>query len=93
MVFSLSPTGLASTTPALLGDATDNVIYPQQHDGALYRCLDGLHLHSASKMAPEHALKAIDSNAALACWLHQYMQSRSHATRSGGLAVGTLFVG
>lgn len=51
MVFGLSPTGLATTTPALFGDATDNVIYPQQHNGALYRRLDGLHLHSACQMA------------------------------------------
>ena len=46
MVLCLSSTGLASTTLALFGDATDNVIYPQQHDGALYRRLNSLHLHN-----------------------------------------------
>lgn len=50
MVFCLRSTGLASTAPALFGDATYNVIYPQQHDGALYRCLDSLHLHNECKI-------------------------------------------
>lgn len=44
MVFSLSSRWLTATSSALLGNATDNVIYAQEHDCTLNRCLDGLHL-------------------------------------------------
>ena len=45
MILCLSSTGLTGASLALLGDATDNVIYPQEHDSALYRGFDCLHLH------------------------------------------------
>lgn len=95
MVFCLSSTGLATTTPALLGDATHNVVYPQQHDGALYRGLDSLHLHSGCGFQKKVANIAADDTqactkvsdsraAAISYWVALAYTKQTHAIRAGG---------